>query len=150
LDLLVGGWQYSCFAGFHSGTPYSVNINADIANIGNSGYERPNIVDSTSLAHKIIKNWLNPSGFAVPAEFTYGNMGRDALRTGFSKDVDMAVFKKVRLGERYKAKFTTDAFNILNYPTWGQPDSTLGDQNFGVIGSASEQRTVQLSGRVTF
>ena len=46
LDLLVGGWQYSGFAKFHSGNPYNVTDKTDIANIGTTGYIRPNITVS--------------------------------------------------------------------------------------------------------
>jgi hypothetical protein len=150
LDIIAGGWQYSGFARFHSGTPYTVNLNADIANIGNSGYERPNIVGSTTPANRGKNDWLNAAGFAVPTQYTYGNEGRNRFRTEFSKDFDMSLFKEVQI-ERFHLRVAADAFNIFNHPIFGQPDSTLGDQNFGIIsGTNSEARTVQLSGKVTF
>lgn len=150
LDLLVGGWQYSGFARFHSGTPYSVNLNADTANIGNNGYERPNVIGNSRPANRTINNWLNTAAFAVPNQYTYGDMGRNSLRTEFSKSFDMSLFKEVAV-ERFRIRVAADAFNVFNHPIFGQPDSTLGDQNFGVVSStASGARTVQLSGKVTF
>ena len=154
LDLLVGGWQYSGFAKFHSGNPYAVTDAADIANIGSVSwwpYIRPNIVGSVKPAHQTAQNWLDPAAFADPAQYTYGKTGRNNLRTQYFKGTDMSVFKEVRIKERYAARFTFDAFNALNLAIWGQPDSAFHDANFGTITSTySGARTIQMSGKFTF
>ncbi len=88
LDLLIGGWQYSGFAKFHSGNPYHVTDAADIANIGSVSwwpYERPNIVGKVKPSHQTAQQWLNPGAFADPAQYTYGSTGRNNLRTQFYK-----------------------------------------------------------------
>ena len=162
LDLLVGGWQYSGFAKFHSGTPYDVTDAADIANIGSVPwwpYIRPNIVGSVKPANQTVQSWLNYSAFSDPAPYTYGATGRNNLRTQFYKGTDMSIFKEVRFKDRYAAKFTFDTFNTLNLAIWGQPNSAYSAPNngqstapnFGVINStAGSNRTVQLSGKFTF
>jgi hypothetical protein len=154
LDLLVGGWQYSGFAKFHSGTPYNVTDAADIANIGSVSwwpYIRPNIKGSVKPAHQTAQNWLNESAFSDPAQYTYGATGRNNLRTQFYKGTDMSVFKEVKFKDRYAAKFTFDAFNALNLAVWGQPNSSFNDPNFGkVTSTASGARTIQMSGKFTF
>jgi hypothetical protein len=154
LDLLVGGWQFSGFAKFHSGNPYNVTDSADIANIGSVGwwpYERPNIVGSVKPVHQTAQNWLNASAFADPAPYTYGATGRNNLRTQFYKGTDMSVFKEVKFKDRYAAKFTFDAFNVLNLAIWGQPNSSFNDPNFGKItGTFTGPRHVQMSGKFTF
>jgi hypothetical protein len=154
LDILVGGWQYSGFAKFHSGTPYDVTDAADIANIGSVSwwpYERPNIVGSIKPAHQTALNWLNTSAFVDPAPFTYGATGRNNLRTQFYKGTDMSIFKEVRFKERYAARFTFDTFNTLNLSIWGQPNSAFGASTFGEVSStAGSTRTIQMSGKFTF
>ena len=162
LDLLVGGWQYSGFAKFHSGNPYNVTDAADIANIGSVNWEpyiRPNITGSVKPANQSAQNWLNYSAFSDPAPYTYGATGRNNLRTQFFKGTDMSVFKEVKFKDRYAAKFTFDAFNVLNLAIWGQPNSAYSAPNngkstapnFGVINSTySGARTVQMSGKFSF
>jgi len=154
LDLLVGGWQFSGFAKFHSGNPYNVTDAADIANIGSVGwwpYERPNIVGSVKPANQSVHNWLNASAFQDPAPYTYGVTGRNNLRTQFYKGVDMSVFKEVKFHDRYSAKFTFDAFNVLNLAIWGQPNSGFNSAGFGTINSTfTGPRHVQMSGKFTF
>ena len=66
LDLLVGGWQYSGFAKFHSGNPYNVTDSADIANIGTTGYIRPNITVSPIPTNRTAQHWLNYWAFSDP------------------------------------------------------------------------------------
>jgi hypothetical protein len=150
LDLLAGGWQVNGITQFHSGTPYAVHISADIANIGNGGYERPNIVGATSPSQRSATKWLDPAGFAVPAQYTYGTMGRNSLRTQYFEGLDISLFKQVSV-ERFKIQFRGEAFNILNHKVFGQPGSTLGATNFGVINStANSPRSLQLGAKVLF
>jgi hypothetical protein len=162
LDLLVGGWQYSGFAKFHSGSPYNVTDAADIANIGSVSwwpYIRPNIVGSVKPGHQTAQDWLNYSAFADPAQYTYGATGRNNLRTQYYKGTDMSVFKEVRIKDRYAARFAIDSFNVLNLAIWGQPNSAYSAPsngvstapNFGTINSTySGPRGVQMSGKFTF
>jgi hypothetical protein len=151
LDLLVGGWEYSGFIRLNSGANYSINISSDIANIGNSGYERPNVVGPLKPSNQTYKHWLDASSFATPAQYTYGSMGRNALRSEFYKGWDMSLLKEFPLYDRFRGRFDVDAFNVFNHPIFGQPDSGLSDQNFGKIGyTASGTRVVQLSAKITF
>jgi hypothetical protein len=150
LSEIVGGWQFNGITSFHSGFPYSVHISADIANIGNGGYERPNIVGKTTPQHRSDANWLDPGGFAVPAEYTYGDMGRNSLRTQFSQNFDLSLNKEVGV-ERFKVQLRAEAFDAFNHKIFGQPNSTLGSTTFGVINStANIPRTVQLGAKVIF
>jgi len=158
----VGGWQYSGFAKFHSGSPYNVTDAADIANIGSVSwwpYIRPNIVGSVKPGHQTAQDWLNYSAFADPAQYTYGATGRNNLRTQYYKGTDMSVFKEVRIKDRYAARFAIDSFNVLNLAIWGQPNSAYSAPsngvstapNFGTINSTySGPRGVQMSGKFTF
>ena len=151
LDLLVGGWEYSGFIRLNSGSNYTVNIAADIANIGNSGYERPNLVGPRNPSNQTPSHWLDASSFATPAQYTYGTMGRNALRTEFYKGADMSLLKEFPIYDRFRGRFNVDAFNVFNHPIFGQPDSGLTDQNFGKITyTASGTRAVQLSAKITF
>ncbi|MGA7522099.1 MAG: carboxypeptidase-like regulatory domain-containing protein [Acidobacteriaceae bacterium] len=151
LDLLLGGWHYNGFAKFANGAPYDVNLYIDIANIGTTGYERPNIVGSTNPGNQSRTNWLNTAAFATPNPYTYGNMGRNSLRADFTQDFDMTLAKEVPLIDRLHLKVGADAFNVFNHPVWAQPDSYIGDPTFGqVLSTENEQRTMQVYGQLTF
>lgn len=151
LDMIAGGWQINGILQLISGNPYAVNISADIANIGNGGYERPNVVGSSVPSQRNVNDWLNPAGFAIPAQYTYGGMGRDSLRAQFYKDIDASISKEVAFESRYRIQFRAEAFNLPNEHVFSQPASTLGAVNFGQINSTSNApRSVQLVGRFIF
>jgi len=150
LDAIAGGWQFNGLSEFHSGTPYAVHISADIANIGSGGYERPNVVGSSTPAHRSDQSWIDPAGFAVPADYTYGDMGRNSLRTQFSQNFDLSLFKDVSV-EHLDVQLRAETFDALNHKIFGQPDSTLGSTTFGVITSTNNSpRSVQLGFKVLF
>ena len=57
-----------------------------------------------------------------PAIGTFGTMGRNIFRdTGF-RNVDLSVSKNFRFGERIKAQFRVETFNIFNHPNFANPN----------------------------
>jgi len=65
-----------------------------------------------------------------PALGSFGNMGRNTFPdTGF-RNMDLSLAKNWRLGERVRAQFRAEFFNILNHPNLANP---YGGQNgFGL------------------
>lgn len=68
-----------------SGLPYDVGEPGDIANVGNPGtaaygYDRMNVEGPLKLSNPTPTEWCNKANLAPPAQYTYGNMGRAALR----------------------------------------------------------------------
>ena len=103
LDHIVGNWQVNGIATFHSGLPYDVGVSGDIANTGNAGccngyYMRLNLVGNPRLANPTPRGWLNRSAFAVPAPFTFGNLGRHSLRGDGTQNFDLSIFRQFPLG----------------------------------------------------
>jgi len=66
---------------------------------------------------------LNGKSFMLPPAIgTFGTMGRNVFRdTGFH-NVDLSVSKNFRLGERLKAQFRVETFNIFNHPNFANPN----------------------------
>jgi hypothetical protein len=56
-----------------------------------------------------------------PAMGTFGTMGRNIFRdTGFH-NVDLSVSKRFKFGERMKAQFRVEMFNVFNHPEFANP-----------------------------
>jgi len=56
-----------------------------------------------------------------PAHGTFGNMGRNIFRdTGFH-NADLSVAKSFKFGERFKAQFRAEMFNVFNHPNFANP-----------------------------
>jgi hypothetical protein len=155
-DYVVGNWQINGIATLESGRPYTVEDSGDIANTGNfnfvgPGYERPNQVGNPKPAHQTPSQWINPAAFVAPAQYTFGNTGRNTLRTEPYKNLDVSLFREFPVLEKVKLQLRIDAFNSFNHPVWGTPNSCENCSNFGVVSSTvNNARQLQLSGKFVF
>ena len=59
-------------------------------------------------------------------------------------NTDMSAFKNFSITEKVKLRFTADFFNAFNHAQFKNPDSTVGDANFGQVTQARDAREVQL------
>lgn len=80
-----------------------------------------------------LNNYFNQAAFTNNAYGTAGNSKKFQLQEAPIETADIAVMKNWSAYERYKLQFRAEAFNALNHPSFGQPDSNPGDSNFGEI-----------------
>jgi len=66
---------------------------------------------------------LNGKSFMLPPAIgTFGTMGRNIFRdTGFH-NVDLSISKNIKFGERVKAQFRAEMFNVFNHPEFANPN----------------------------
>jgi hypothetical protein len=157
-DYIVGNWEVGGILTLHSGTPFDVVMaNGDTAGTGNT-VDRADLL----LTHPYASGlgpliYLNPAAFGAPLTASttqpgaYGTLGRNSLRTDPWKNLDMSLTRMFPIKERTNLQFRCDFFNLSNSVVFGQPQSTLGNANFGVITStANTQREIQFSMRLLF
>jgi hypothetical protein len=155
-DYLVGNWALTGIASFTSGQDFNVSESGDAANVNHDvswdNYNRPDLVgDPNSVSSKTITHWFNTAAFQPSAPYTFGNSGRNLLRGDPYKNFDLSVFRTFPISEARNLQFRVDAFNAFNHPTWGNPDSNLGDSNFGQIGGTrSTERQLQFALKLKF
>jgi len=149
LDFLVGGWQWQGINTFQSGVPYTVTINTDRANTGQSG-QRPDAI-APPVVPRSLSCWYftaaNPScrtllpnqadTFALPAQYVYGNAGRNILRGDGLVQLDMSLIKKFKLTESKSFDFRAQVYNLTNTPTFGNPS---GSWNLATGGQVTATR----------
>ena len=156
LDYVLGNWQLNNILLARSGLPFTVTVDGDIANTGNTsflGYETANVIgDPNAVAHRSAAEYFNTAAYAAPPQFTFGTSGRNSLRTQGYWDLDTSLFRQFPFGERYKLEFRGEGFNILNHPVLGYPNADFSNQqNFGTVTStASTQRQLQLAVKFIF
>ena len=63
---------------------------------------------------------------------------------------DWLLAKNFTVGERWRAQFRWEMFNMTNTPNWALPNDSLGGASFGVITSASSRRIMQLGLKLNF
>jgi Carboxypeptidase regulatory-like domain len=152
-DYVLGNWQLNSILTFRNGQPYTVTDGADIANIGNTGYERANLVGNPNIGNKTRAEWFNTAAYAIPAQYTYGDGGRNTQQAQKWIDVTASVIRSFPIKEQMRFEFRAEAFNMFNHPIFGAPGSDLNSPtSFGAIGTnqANLNRILQMSGKFVF
>lgn len=143
VNAVIGGWNLNGVLSFSSGTPFDVGSGKDIAETGNYnygngyGYERANLVGSRYPSSKGPDGWINTASFVVPATGTFGNLGRDSLRSDWNKNLDLSIFRQFVFTERFRMEFRFEMFNATNTPVWAVPVTSLENSNFGKVTHAA-------------
>jgi len=151
VDYVIGGWQVNTIGTARSGTPYNITVSGDSANTGNTGYLRANLVGDPHLDNPFPEAWFNKAAFAAPAQYTFGNLGRYAMRTSAYWNVDASVFRNFRIFEHREVEFRAESFNTPNTVIMGTPNGSLTDPNFGrVTATANSPRSLQLGLKIVF
>lgn len=153
VNAVIGGWELSGILQFTSGAPYGVYLCGDIANVGRTDcYERPDLVGNPNLSNPTSSQWFNPNAFAVPAQYTYGNAGRDILSGDGFSDLDLSLLRTIPIRERFRLQFRFDAFNALNTTVYANPVNQLNlpGQTGHVFGTRSTERELQLALKLYF
>jgi hypothetical protein len=154
VNAIVGNWSFNGIFTARSGAPFNISINGDVANTGNLGYyERPDIIGPAYDTPRTATHFLNTASIVSPQPETFGNMGRNFLRTPHVTNSDLSLFKIIPLpfSEATKLEFRAEFFNAFNFQALGQPDSTLGDPAFGQVSqTAQTEREIQFALKLYF
>ena len=96
--------------------------------------------------------WYNPEAYSTPAEFTFGNAGRNSLVGPGTRTADLYMRKDFKIGDRARLEFRIEAFNVFNHPNFGLPDNYVDDgESAGTITYTSlSQRQIQIGARLGF
>jgi hypothetical protein len=155
LRQVLGGWQVGGVTTLQSGTPLNVTIQGDRANIGKGG-QRPNVVGSPSFNCQPnpnglgMVNCIDPTAFALPDPFTFGNAERNLLRGFGSNTTNLSLMKNVYIAGRTRLQLRAETFNLFNRVNWGNPNTTFGAANFGQITSAGQMRRMEIGAKFLF
>ncbi|MBI3472238.1 MAG: carboxypeptidase regulatory-like domain-containing protein [Candidatus Solibacter usitatus] len=153
-DLVIGGWQWQGINTVQSGVPYSVGINGDRANTG-AGGQRPDVAgkpveprdlgcwyftSSNPTCKTLLPNQAD--AFLLPAQFTYGNAGRNFFRGDGLLQLDMSLIKNFRLTESRSLDFRAQVFNLTNTTSFSSPGGTVNLNTGGLVTSTRNKARV--------
>lgn len=147
-DLVLGGWQVNGIVTFQSGTPLSLSANNTSGlfapmtlpnNNGQSGKKTGRVQDRLDA-------YFDKSVFSQPAAFTFGSHSRFSadIRGDSVRNWDLSLFKEFRIRETITTQFRAEFFNAFNTPRFGNPNTGVTSNAFGVITSqANSPRQIQ-------
>ena len=166
---VLGDWQTAGILQMHSGLPFYVNANGDVANTGwafepaQRGTMNPYHQSGGGAAG--FKYWLTPPtadtptalptstfAFAQPLQYTIGNARRNDLIGPNYKDVDFSLQKNFPIWESLNFQFRSEFFNLFNHENYANPGTGIATPaSFGQItGISGNARVIQLSGKIDF
>jgi outer membrane receptor protein involved in Fe transport len=136
--LLFSGWQLNSSAIWQTGLPFTVTDQNSVSGIIGLAAERPNVMNSAiRMSAPTVGSsgqWLNPSSFAMPANFQLGNAPRNIGYGPNQAVVNASLFKIFKIAEGYNLQFRAESFNLANHPIFGNPNTNnFGNPNFGRI-----------------
>ena len=73
--------------------------------------------------------------FGVPAQFTYGNSGRNILRADKLIQVDVSLLKEFQFTETKRLELRAEFVNIANHPVFNAPAATINLASGGQVSS---------------
>jgi hypothetical protein len=152
LDGIFGGWQLGGIVTIAAGFPFSPAIGLDTSNTGTFGQLRPDLVGDPDPGTKSAARWYNPEAYATPAEFAFGNAGRNSLVGPGTRTADLYLKKEFGVGGKARLEARIEAFNVFNHPNLGLPDNYVDDgESAGTITYTSiPMRQLQFGARLTF
>ena len=153
--VLAHGWQMNGIAVWGTGTPFSALNATNIAgnNPGSSGSDRPNQIGVAALSHPTVQRWFNINAFAAQPAGTVGTARRNSMYGPGYRHVDLSLFKNFNLYREAQLQFRTEAFNVTNTASFGQPNATIGLATVGTVSALNNNynpRVIQFALKLSF
>ena len=127
---ILGGWELAGIFTARTGLPVNITMSRKASALpdGNTSSQRPNLVPGVPIyaADQTIHNWFNPAAFALPANGTWGNLGRYIANGPGMYEIDSSLQKRFRLNERFALNVRAAAYNLINHPVYKTPGSSIG------------------------
>jgi Carboxypeptidase regulatory-like domain len=150
-NAIAGGWLLTGIFSAQSGLSFTPVESVDGSNTGTT--QHPNRVGNGNLSggQRTVGHWFDTTAFPTPAQYTFGNSGRNILTGPGFHNIDLGVSRTISLVENTSLELRAEAFNLFNTPQFGLPNATLGQATTGVISSVTNpQRQLQLAAKIHF
>ena len=164
----LGGWSFNDISTFRSGTSLSPGLSETDQGLAARPDQLPGALTRGPKTWKngTSQQWFNTSAFTCPGGTTpgacttvaalapgfgfYGNAQTGIIRGPGQEVYNMALFKQFHYTESTFLEFRAEAFNTFNHTNPGNPNTTLGNANYGKVTSAADPRILEVALRLKF
>jgi len=148
---IAGGWQVQGLLSVITGSWFSPSVSGIVNAPGNA--DRPNWVGA--IRYPQLKGpgqqYFETGAFALPAQNTLGNAGRNIIEGPGYNNLDLALHRDFRITERFNATLRVESFNFSNTPHYNNPNGNAQSPQFGQInGAEQDQRQYQIGLTIRF
>jgi outer membrane receptor protein involved in Fe transport len=166
---IAGDWQLNGVFTLMTGLP--LTFGTTVSNNTPGSAFTPDQIGPFTVMHGVAgpsgsNLWFDTTQFAQPRNADgsphWGSMGHNNVTGPGLGDLDLSLFRTFPMTERFKLEFRAETTNFTNTPAFANPNTTVGNVNFGKItgtlaGLVSNQgiggtgpRAIQLGLRLTF
>jgi hypothetical protein len=151
-EQILGGWRIGGIQVYNSGFPLAVTRNAPLPIF--NGVNRPYITTYnwestwTGAFDPNAERYLNAAAFPAQPNYLLGNATRynPKVRAFPGLNENVSLGKSFPLTERFHLDFRAEAFNVFNRVVFGNPNSNLSSNSFGLVTSqGNSPRQMQLA-----
>ncbi len=174
LHAIAAGWQLTGILTLQTGPPFTVFSGRDESNTGGGAtQDRPNLIGNPNIPGPGPDRWFNTCtllangaqrnclpgdtpAWQINALSTFGNAGRNILRSDGLKNIDLGLSRSFRFTDRVSLQFRSEFFNLANHPNFAQPNQSAASGSFATISRAAfqsqtgAQRQIQFAAKVVF
>jgi hypothetical protein len=122
---VLGGWSVNGIFNHYSGIPFTVTASSASCNCpGNSqtaNLVKTNVAITSSGTNG--QSYFDPTAYAPVTGPVFGTSGFDQLRGPGNTNLDMSIFRTIRITERFRTQLRAESFNISNTPHFANPTS---------------------------
>jgi hypothetical protein len=150
---LLSDWQVNAIVTTFSGAPFTVRADGTELNT-------PGNVQTADLISPLVKLgeigggfFYDPFAFFQPGGQRLGNTTINQFRGPGGANLDISIFRNVRLQGGRRLQLRLEALNATNTPKYGLPDGNLFSNTFMQVFSFNDaytERQIRLAARVTF
>ena len=151
LGRVLGGWKLNSIVTIGSGFPLTISAGEDTANIGNCCRPNRDFNVSTAIDDPTVRRWFNTAAYSRAPNGTFGTAGRSEVIGPGIINWDFSTSKEFHISATNYIQLRFEAFNFLNHPNWGDPNTNFSSVAFGTINSTrTEMRQLQFGLKFVF
>ena len=157
---LANGWQINSILTAHTGFPFTCRSGVDGSLTGIGLDHCDQVLKSAARlpGQNPLLHWFNQAAFTTNGPGSFGQTGRGILRRPGAFNMDLSIFKRIPITDRFQAELRVESFNVLNHPnfdlfynTGGYTDTQVaGSATFGQIIHATDPRLIQMALKLRF
>ena len=145
----IGGWTLASKFILRSGLPFSITdsslngaVDPALTNTLLASYAVSGGINRICGSAAVNTACYGTSQF-VPSgtETGFGNVARNSFYSPGYFDMDTSLYKDFSITERLQFRIGASAYNLLNHPSFGNPNSNVAGSGFGLISGTQTQPT---------
>jgi hypothetical protein len=147
---VVRGWELSAVTEMQIGLPLAASQSNGTG--GFTGTQRPYQIADAALPRdqRTLSQWFNTNAFVVSPAYAAGTEPRFSFFGPGINNWDASLMRNFPVRERLNVQLRGEFYNTFNHPNFKNPNTTIGNVNYGKITGDNGARVMEVALRIFF